>query len=118
MTRDIFAPVFGTLDIIIYAVLHAAGLRPLRLNTYEGSLGADGIAAANAAMFRAHFGDRKIQAIKAVREISGLSLRDAKEAVEQIDETYGDARTIARMAQDRLIQGDVDSARALLGLIT
>lgn len=116
MTRDIFDTPFGTLDFIIYGVLRSLGVEPLRLSVWQG-LDADGVATANAAKFRDHFGDRKIAAIKAVREVSGLDLRSAKEAVEQIDETYGDARDIARMALACLVDGDVANATMLLGLI-
>lgn len=116
MTLDIFDTPFGTLDFIIYGVLRSLGIEPLRMSTW-GDLSADNIALANAAKFLDHFGDRKIAAIKAVREVSGLDLRSAKEAVEQIDETYGDVKDIARMALDSLLAGRTADATMLLGLI-
>lgn len=90
MTRDIFDPAFGTLDLIVAAVLRHLNI-PATLSIWsEGAPGVttDALAERNAHRFIEYFGDRKIAAIKAVREVTGLSLRDAKDAVEQVFETY------------------------------
>jgi len=120
MTRDIFDIPFGTLDIIVAAVLGNLGIGRVRLYTYPGEyLGPDHIAAANAARFIGHFGDRRIQAIKAVREVTGLGLKESKHAVDQVYETYSDvnAEYIVKMAYDRLLMDDTDGARVLLGTL-
>lgn len=120
MTRDIFDTPFGTLDIIVAAVLGKLGIARVPLSTYPGEyLGPDHIAAANAARFISHFGDLRIPAIKAVREVTGLGLKDSKRAVDQVYETYSDANTdyIAKLAYDRLLQDDVVGARVLLGTL-
>lgn len=93
MTRDIFDPAFGTLDIIVAATLLRIG-KPASLSIWSGEdagdVTPDVLAERNARRFIEHFGDRKITAIKAVREVTGLSLRDAKDAVVQVYETYDD----------------------------
>lgn len=89
MTRDIFDHEAGTLDFIIYAVLATLGLERDSLSTADCYIDSmDNRAARNAERFLTHFGPRKIQAIKEIRTISGLGLKDAKEAYEQIVETY------------------------------
>lgn len=88
MTKDIFNPPFGTLDLIIYVVLTNLGLVPLALNPWAEGLTPDGIAEANAQKLLRHYDGRKITAIKDIRAAFGLGLKDAKEAVEQITETY------------------------------
>lgn len=89
MTRDIFDTDAGTLDIIIYAVLNSLGMSraPLTpLGRVETTI--DQRCEMNARSFLAHFGTYKIKAIKAIREVSGLGLVDAKQAYEQVIETY------------------------------
>jgi hypothetical protein len=86
--RDLFDPKVGTLDIIIFVVLTSLGYRPEGFtgNGIDGDM--DHRCARNARLFLNHFDNRKIHAIKAVREATGLGLRDAKDAVEQAIETY------------------------------
>lgn len=120
MTRDIFDTPFGTLDIIVSAVLGSLGINRVPLSTYVGEfMGPDHIAAANAARFIGHFGDRRIQAIKAVREVTGLGLTASKHAVDQVYETYSDVNAdyIAKLAYDRLLMDDAAGARVLLGTL-
>lgn len=88
MTQDIFNPPFGTLDFIIYAVMQRVNITPLRLNTFTESLTPDEIAESNARALLNYFEGRKIHAIKEIREVSGLDLRSAKDAYDQIVETY------------------------------
>lgn len=92
MTRDIFNPAFGTADVIVAATLLRIG-KPASLSIWSGpnagDVAPDVLAERNARRFIEHFGDRKIAAIKAVRDATGLSLRDAKDAVSQVYETYG-----------------------------
>ncbi|MCA1799777.1 MAG: ribosomal protein L7/L12 [Actinobacteria bacterium] len=88
MTKDIFDTPFATLDFVIYSVLLRLGYTPYRLNRYDGDMTPDDIALANATKLLRHFGDRKIQGIKEIREATGLCLMDSKEAYEQIVETY------------------------------
>jgi len=87
MTRDLFNPEYGTLDVIIAAVLLRIG-KSATLTTLPNQT-TDEAATLNARRFIEQFGDRKIAAIKTVREVTGLGLRDAKDAVEQVYETYG-----------------------------
>lgn len=105
MTRDIFNPAFGTVDVIVAATLLRIG-KPASLSIWSGEgagdVTPDVLAERNARRFIEHFGDRKIAAIKAVREVTGLSLRDAKDAVSQVYETYADAEYFAEKARDAL----------------
>lgn len=89
MTRDVFDTNAGTLDIIVFAVLASLDLTRLPLTAVGANTGTlDGRCEANARTFLAHFGTFKIKAIKAIRDVSGLGLLDAKNAYEQIIESY------------------------------
>lgn len=117
MTRDLFNPPVGTLDVIIYAVLAKLGLSPDR-TTGTAPDTVDERCARNAVAFLAYFSDRPIQGIKAIREVSGLGLRDAKEAWDQTIETYGDLRQYCiQQAQNSLARGDVRWARYWLSRV-
>jgi len=80
-TQDIFDTHVGTLDVIIYAVLNMLGLPRERIDNDES-------ARLNAARFVEYYGDKQIRAIKAIREVSGLNLRDSRDAWFQAIETY------------------------------
>jgi len=114
MTRDIFTPLFGMLDVIIYAVLRREGVTPLPLSVYSegGMVSADEVATENARRFINHFFERKIVGIKAIREVSGLGLKDAKEAFEQVFETYAidDPRVILMDAKVDITAGRIQDA--------
>lgn len=113
MTRDVFDIPFGTLDVIIAVVLIRLGL-PATLNIWaNGGSTPDQIAADNAARFIEHFGDRRIAAIKAVREATGLELRSAKYAVVQVYETYQTAEHYASLAIEALQDGRYSEAYEL-----
>ena len=105
-TRDIFDINVGTLDVIIYAVLASLGLTPLSFESAAGSnAGRNGARAVdNAQLFINHFADTPIQAIKAIREVSGLGLKDSKDAWEQICETYDDGNRRYIVALKRAIE--------------
>ena len=102
-TRDIFNANVGTLDVIVYAVLNTLGMHALRFASHggvgDGASGNGARAVDNAQLFIHHFADQPIQAIKAIREHSGLGLKDAKDAWDQICETYddGDRRYIVAL---------------------
>jgi hypothetical protein len=118
MTRDIFDSPFGTLDVIVYMVLRNHGYSPLALTDFPGhDYTPDETAESNARLFMTHFGDRKIQAIKAVREVSGFGLRLAKEAVEQVYETYGGEDYIVTRALAAISVRDYATAAKLLDSI-
>lgn len=91
MTSDIFDTPFGTLDVIIAAVLLSQGIEGVTLSQRDatGRPPAE-IAEDNARLFIRNFGDRKIDAVRAVREVTGLGFRDAENAVFQVFETYDD----------------------------
>lgn len=118
MTRDIFTPSVGTLDVIIYAVLRSLGLTPESLTSFPIDDTLDARCERNALVFLGTFSDRPIQGIKAIREVSGLGIRDAKEAWDQAIETYGDVRQhCIQQAQNCLSRGDVYGARHWLNKV-
>lgn len=88
-TRDIFDINVGTLDVIVFMVLNTLGMHALRFGISTDP--ANGARATdNAQLLIHHFADQPIQAIKAIRETSGLDLKSSKDAWDQICETYDD----------------------------
>jgi hypothetical protein len=113
MTRDIFNPPVGTLDVIVYMVLRSLGFSTVE--NFTGVLhpsDTDGRCKRNAERFAQHFAGQKIRAIKQIREVSGLGLRDAKEAYEQVVETYIGTEQHYRMLASQALEdgryGDVE----------
>lgn len=106
MTRDVFDIPFGTLDVIVAAVLIRLGIGA-SLSTWDGpDTSPDAIAERNARAFIEHFGDRRIAAIKEVRDATGLGLRDAKDAVVQLHQTYADPEYYGRKAAEAILDQD------------
>ena len=60
------------------------------------------------------FGDKKIDVIKAVREATGLGLKEAKELVEKGDQVVKDG--LAKAAADEL-KGKLEAAGATVALV-
>lgn len=112
MTRDIFNPPFGTLDLIVYIVLQRLGIlgtEPLHCADSE----MDGVAHRNAVRLYEHFtvNDRPIQAIKTIREVTNIGLKQSKMAWDQIIETYiGQEEHYARQASAAMARNDYDTA--------
>lgn len=111
MTRDIFTPSVGTLDVIIFAVLRTLGVVPDSLSAASPGDTLDARCERNALLFINYFAGRPIQGIKAIREVSGLGLREAKEAWDQAVESYGNTREYyIRQARNNLDRDDVSGA--------
>lgn len=107
-TRDIFDANVGTLDVVVYAVLASLNLSPLRFASHggvgDGASGNGARAHDNAMLFITHFADRPIQAIKAIHAHSGLGFKDARDAWDQICETYDDGDRRYVLAVQRAIK--------------
>lgn len=112
MTRDIFDIPFGTLDVIVSVLLIKLGL-PTYLGPTEANT-PDQIAADNAARFIEHFGDRRIEAIREVRYATGLGLKDSKDLVMQVYETYQNSWHFASQAIEELQDGRYEKAQGLI----
>ena len=106
--------VFGVLDFAVYFVLRYLGLNPEPLRL-DGPTHPDRIAERNARRFAGHFGTRKIQAIKELRNATGMSLKDSRDAVEQIYATYGlDKEALRREILTALESGQDEVAVRLM----
>lgn len=104
----------GVLDLVIYTVLVNLSLTPIALK-HHPDMTIGQACESNAAVFLRHFDGTPIRAIKAIRDVTGFDLRSAKEAHNQIRDTYSDADTVmVRMAVDAIDNGDTVRARSLL----
>jgi hypothetical protein len=117
--RDLFDPCVGTLDVILYAVLAMLDMDPARIGPSgdTGALSLDSRCAANARKFLSIYPphDSKIRGVKAIRDVSGLGLRDALGAYNQTVESYGDLTAINLAgAKDAASRGDLDTVRYYL----
>jgi hypothetical protein len=109
MERDIFTPSFGTLDLLVFITLRSLGLVADRLIGGDRSI--DAICEGNALRLYNHFPGQPIAAIKAIRAASDIGLRDAKQAWDQIVESYvGTERHYRTRAEREIKAGNYESA--------
>lgn len=114
---DTFDPVVATLDIVIYAVLRSVGITPMSLTSMVyGGMVVDERATNNAQTMLAFFAGRHIDAIKAIREASGLGLKDSKQAWDQTVSTYGGQSYYIAAAKAAAARGDRDAAMYYINL--
>jgi hypothetical protein len=109
VTRDLFDPNFGTLDLIVFLTLRSLGLIAEPLNAPAGEM--DAVCERNALRLYEHFQGARIQGIKAVRSATNIGLREAKDAFEQIVETYvGSERSYLDAARVAIDSGNYETA--------
>ena len=107
----------GCLDGVVYMVLNSLGLSPLPLREINPPVLIDDVTDLNGAAFLSYFRGQPIQAIKAIRDVTGFDLKTAKRAYDSLLETYGEVggpSNLVSMALEALRDGNAERAITLL----